>query len=104
VAELREVKRERGGLPAGRIAEELHVVPATLSFHLTQLRHAGLIEFERDGRSLIYSAKYDAMDALLAYLTENCCQGDTTDGADTSADCCASPTAPSFHALNSSHT
>jgi ArsR family transcriptional regulator, arsenate/arsenite/antimonite-responsive transcriptional repressor len=64
------------GLPAGQIGERLGLPSATLSFHLNQLKHAGLITFRRDGRSLIYAAAYPAMNALLAYLTENCCQGD----------------------------
>jgi ArsR family transcriptional regulator, arsenate/arsenite/antimonite-responsive transcriptional repressor len=66
------------GLPAGRIAERLGLPPATLSFHLNQLRQAGLIAFRRQGRSLIYAAEYAAMNSLLAYLTENCCQGDAS--------------------------
>jgi DNA-binding transcriptional ArsR family regulator len=64
------------GLPAGQIGERLHLPSATLSFHLNALRHAGLVTFRRDGRSLIYSAEYQAMNALLGYLTENCCGGD----------------------------
>ena len=66
------------GVPAGQIAERLGLPPATLSFHLNQLRHAGLVTFRREGRSLIYAAEYAAMNALLAYLTENCCQGDAS--------------------------
>jgi DNA-binding transcriptional ArsR family regulator len=62
------------GLPAGEIAGQLGVPANTLSFHLNQLRHAGLVNFRREGRSLIYVAEYAAMNALLAYLTENCCQ------------------------------
>jgi len=61
------------GLPAGVIAERLGVLPASLSFHLAQLVHAGLITQRRLGRQLIYSAEYGAMNALLGYLTENCC-------------------------------
>lgn len=64
------------GLPAGQIGERLGLPSATLSFHLNQLRHAGLVTFRRDGRSLIYAAEYAAMNALLGYLTENCCRGD----------------------------
>ena len=65
------------GLPVGRIGERLGGMPsATLSFHLNQLRHAGLVTFRRDGRSLIYAAEYAAMNELMAYLTENCCGGD----------------------------
>jgi ArsR family transcriptional regulator, arsenate/arsenite/antimonite-responsive transcriptional repressor len=63
------------GLPAGIIAERLGVLPASLSFHLAQLVHAGLITQRRLGRQLIYSAEYGAMNDLLTYLTENCCQG-----------------------------
>ena len=61
------------GLPAGVIAERLGVQPSSLSFHLAQLTHAGLITQRRLSRQLIYSAEYGAMNALLAYLTENCC-------------------------------
>ena len=64
------------GLPAGQIAERLGVPANTLSFHLNQLRHAGLVTFRRESRSLIYAAEYEAMNDLLAYLTNNCCQGD----------------------------
>ena len=64
------------GMPAGQIAEALTLPSATLSFHLNQLRHAGLVSFRRESRSLIYAADYAAMNGLLAYLTENCCQGD----------------------------
>jgi arsenate reductase len=67
------VARGPEGLPAGVIAERLRVLPASLSFHLQQLVHAGLIVQRRSGRQLIYSAEYDAMNALMAYLTENCC-------------------------------
>ena len=61
------------GMPAGAIAERLGVAPSSLSFHLQQLAHAGLITQRRLGRQLIYSAEYARMNALLAYLTENCC-------------------------------
>ena len=64
------------GLAAGQIGERLGLPSATLSFHLNQLKHAGLVTFRREGRSLIYVAEYAAMNGLLAYLTENCCQGD----------------------------
>lgn len=65
------------GLAAGQIGERLALPPATLSFHLSQLKHADLITFRRESRSLIYSAAYPVMSALLAYMTENCCQGAT---------------------------
>jgi DNA-binding transcriptional ArsR family regulator len=61
------------GLPAGVIAERLGVLPSSLTFHLNQLVHAGLITQRRRSRQLIYSAEYGAMNDLLAYLTENCC-------------------------------
>lgn len=64
------------GMPAGRIGERLGLPSATLSFHLAHLRHAGLITFRRESRSLIYMAEYPAMNDLLAYLTANCCQGE----------------------------
>ncbi len=77
------------GMPAGQIGERLGLPSATLSFHLNQLRHAGLVTFRRESRSLIYAAEYDAMNSLLAYLTENCCQGDPSacgvGGCDTTA-------------------
>ena len=63
------------GLPPGVMGERLGLPPATLSFHLTQLRHAGLVTFRREGRSLLYMAEYAAMNDLLSYLTENCCKG-----------------------------
>lgn len=64
------------GLPAGVIAERLGVLPSSLSFHLQQLVHAGLITQRRLSRQLIYSAEYGTMNALLTYLTENCCGRD----------------------------
>lgn len=67
------VARGPQGLPAGAIAEQLGVPPSSLSFHLQQLLHAGLIVQRRASRQLFYSAEYGAMNALLAYLTENCC-------------------------------
>lgn len=67
------------GLSAGVIADRLGVLPASLTFHLKELQHAGLISQRRLGRQLIYSAEYGAMNDLLAYLTENCCgQGVST--------------------------
>lgn len=64
-----------GGMAAGAIAETLGVPNSSLSFHLAQLRNAGLILQERQHRSLIYRANYPAMNALVAYLMENCCAG-----------------------------
>lgn len=63
------------GLPAGEIADRLEIAAPTLSFHLAQLKHAGLVHQRRDGRSLIYAANYDGMNALMGFLTESCCGG-----------------------------
>ncbi len=63
------------GLSAGAIAEALKLAPNTLTFHLDRLRVAGLVAVRRDGRSMIYTARYEAMNGLIAYLTENCCAG-----------------------------
>ena len=63
------------GLPAGHIGNHLGLPPATLAFHLKELKNAGLAMATRNGRSLIYAAAYPTMNALLDYLTENCCQG-----------------------------
>jgi DNA-binding transcriptional ArsR family regulator len=62
------------GLAAGAIAERLDVAAPTLSFHLKELTHAGLIRPAQQGRYVFYSADFDAMNALIAYLTENCCR------------------------------
>lgn len=67
------VARGPTGACAGEIAESLDIPSPTLSFHLATLRHAGLIQHRRQGRSMRYSARFDAMNALLGYLTENCC-------------------------------
>lgn len=69
------------GLTPGALAEELGVAAPTLSFHLKELAHAGLISQERDGRYLIYRAAFDHMNALLAYLTDHCCQGEACGSA-----------------------
>ena len=63
------------GLTPGAISEQLGVAPNTLSFHLKELSHAGLVSQERQGRNLVYRASFETMTELLAYLTENCCQG-----------------------------
>jgi ArsR family transcriptional regulator, arsenate/arsenite/antimonite-responsive transcriptional repressor len=63
------------GLPAGEVAEALGLAPNTLTFHFDRLRSAGLVTVRREGRSMIYAARYETMNALLGYLTDNCCQG-----------------------------
>lgn len=63
------------GLAAGVVADRLALAPNTLSFHFDRLRIAGLISVRRVGRSLIYTPRYETMNDLLVYLTENCCGG-----------------------------
>ena len=63
------------GLPAGSIGEALGVPPATLSFHLKELKSCGVVDCRRDGRTLTYSPNFSMMNNLLSYLTENCCSG-----------------------------
>jgi ArsR family transcriptional regulator, arsenate/arsenite/antimonite-responsive transcriptional repressor len=63
------------GMPAGEIATALRLAPNTLTFHFDRLRMAGLVTVRREGRSMIYAAHFETMNALLGYLTENCCQG-----------------------------
>jgi len=75
------VERGPAGLPAGRIAERIGLVPSSLTFHLQSLQRAGLIAQRRESRQLIYSADFTAMTALVGYLTENCC-------AESAAECC----------------
>lgn len=65
----------RGGLPAGEIAGRLGIAPATLSFHLKELAHAGLVARRREGRSIIYRACLERVAALAAFLLEDCCEG-----------------------------
>jgi DNA-binding transcriptional ArsR family regulator len=73
------VRRGPAGLAAGQISDRLGVPPTTLSFHLNQLAHAGLVRAKRAGRSILYAADYAGMRALMAFLTENCCQDGTCD-------------------------
>jgi ArsR family transcriptional regulator len=63
------------GLTPGVMAEQLEVSPSSLSFHLKELAHSGLVSCEQRGRNLIYRANFEQMSSLLAYLTEHCCQG-----------------------------
>jgi DNA-binding transcriptional ArsR family regulator len=66
----------KGGLTPSLIAQALGMPANTLSFHLKELVHAGLVTQERQGRHLVYRAEFERMNAVLAYLTENCCQGE----------------------------
>jgi len=65
----------KDGLTVGRIAEQLTVAPATLSFHLKELSYAQMIEARQESRYIYYSANFSAMNELLAFLSENCCGG-----------------------------
>jgi ArsR family transcriptional regulator len=69
------VRAGREGMAAGSIASALKLAPNTLTFHLDRLRDADLATVQREGRSMIYAARFDTMNGLLAFLTENCCQG-----------------------------
>lgn len=77
----------KDGLTPGDLGENLGVAAATLSFHLKELTHSGLVSQERQGRNLIYRASFEIMNELLGYLTENCCQGET----------CLTPVATACH-------
>jgi|SRR5450432_542992 ArsR family transcriptional regulator len=86
------VERGPAGLPAGRIGEQIGLAPSSLTFHLQNLQRAGLIAQRRESRQLIYSADFPAMNALVGYLTENCCAGS---GAECSSSCApAQPAKP----------
>lgn len=82
------------GLPAGEIAREVGTLPNTLSTHLTILGHAGLVRSRREGRSIIYSADYDAMRTLLGFLVQDCCGGraEICGSLADLAQCCPAPT------------
>jgi ArsR family transcriptional regulator len=75
------------GMTPGALVEALAVPATTLSFHLKELTHAGLVTQERQSRNLIYRAAFDQMNALLGYLTENCCQGEACLTDSTAAAC-----------------
>lgn len=75
------------GLPAGTLAEMLGIAPSALSFHLKDLTQAGLLLQRPDGRRLIYSANFEAMQALIGYLSANCCQGQACEVTD-AGNCC----------------
>jgi ArsR family transcriptional regulator len=88
------VQKGLEGLPAGEIGSRLGQPSPTMSFHLNQLRFAGLVSSRRASRSIIYSANFKAMNDLLAYMTENCCGGRPELCSPVSATGCASECAP----------
>jgi len=73
------------GLPAGKLSELTGLAPSSLSFHLKELTLADMVSSKQDGRFVIYSAKYETMNTVLAYLTENCCGGNPCTPV---AECC----------------
>ncbi len=76
-----------GGMTPGVMQEGLGIPPATLSFHLKELANAGLVSQEREGRHLIYRAAYAQMNALIDFLTQNCCEGSACLPAKSNASC-----------------
>jgi DNA-binding transcriptional ArsR family regulator len=86
------VRQGPSGMAAGEIASQLDLAPATLSFHLKELAYAGLVKARQDGRFIFYAADFEAMNALLAFLTENCCAVDCGTCAPPSA--CTPPARP----------
>lgn len=82
------VVRGASGLTPGAMAEGLGIPPNSLSFHLKELTHAGLVTPERAGRHIVYRAAFAHMDALLGYLTDNCCQGAACAVEPAAAACC----------------
>src|SRR5262250_2685117 len=88
------VQRGPEGMPAGEIGARLGQPSPTMSFHLNQLRFAGLVTSRRESRSIIYSANFKAMNGLLSYLTENCCGGRGELCAPVAASGCESECAP----------
>jgi ArsR family transcriptional regulator, arsenate/arsenite/antimonite-responsive transcriptional repressor len=83
------VVRGATGLTPGTMAEALNIPANTLSFHLKELTHAGLVTQERSSRNIIYRAAFDRMNSLLGYLTENCCQGADCSVEAAAVSCCA---------------
>ena len=97
------------GLPVGAIAESLSLANATLSFHLKELTRAGLTVATPNGRSIIYSANFTTMNGLIAYLTENCCAGATSEPCPPSTAACKPALippskSPSTHSTNSTNS
>jgi DNA-binding transcriptional ArsR family regulator len=78
----------KNGMTPGTMADGLAIPPNTLSFHLKELGHAGLVSQERASRNIIYRAAYEHLNALLGYLTENCCQAAKCSVPESAASCC----------------
>jgi len=88
------VQQGPSGMAAGEVAEHLAIAPATLSFHLKELSHAGLVKSRQEGRFIFYAANFTAMNGLLAYLTENCCVADCGPGASCAPRAACAPADP----------
>lgn len=69
------VQAGQSGLPAGKVSELTNIPPSSLSFHLKELTHANMVTSRQEGRFVIYSANFETMNALISFLTENCCAG-----------------------------
>ncbi|AOZ02084.1 transcriptional regulator [Cupriavidus sp. USMAHM13] len=82
------VRAGRTGLYAGQIGEALGLPPATLSFHLKELSHAGLIAGQQEGRNVLYQVQFPQMNDLIGFLVEHCCEGDAQ-GCDVPTSACA---------------
>lgn len=80
-----------GGLTPSVLAEQLDAARNTLSFHLKELAHAGLVTIEQQGRNLIYRAEYSHMNSLIGYLTEHCCHGGVCEVSDSTGGACCAP-------------
>lgn len=80
------VQAGESGLPAGQLAKDLNIPNATLSFHLKELSHAKLVIARQESRFIYYSANFATMNALLGYLTENCCAGISCTSAEVCCD------------------
>ncbi|MGD9476922.1 ArsR/SmtB family transcription factor [Shinella sp. G-2] len=79
------------GLPAGAIAERMEVSPSNVSFHLKELERSGLISQRRESRSIVYSASYDTLAALVTFLMEDCCAGHPDIRGSVERSTCCSP-------------
>ncbi|SNS68149.1 transcriptional regulator, ArsR family [Noviherbaspirillum humi] len=79
------------GLTAGALSSELQIPASSLSFHLKDMLNAGLLQARHEGRQIIYSARFETMNQLIAFLTENCCGGNPCLPAATVSACSASP-------------
>jgi ArsR family transcriptional regulator, arsenate/arsenite/antimonite-responsive transcriptional repressor len=86
-----------GGMAAGEVSDALDLAPNTLTFHFDRLRQAGLVTVKREGRSMIYAARYETMNGLLSFLSDNCCAGVRKPSARTKAKTGSSPNRSKKH-------